>query len=223
MTPVRIVTLALSLFLATGLGACDISIAALNAVEGNGVELRQERNVDDFREVRLLGTGDLLVTSGVDTAVAITCDENLVPLIRTEVDGDVLKIFPEEPIAPEVDLVIEVGTPSIRSVSCAGAGSMEVRGIDEDDFNAGLSGAGKVELYGRADRLEVDVSGVGSVEAEELVAREAIVRVSGVGKAHVNGTERVDARVSGVGKVTYLGNPEVEERVSGLGQISKRD
>jgi len=219
----RLVSLCALLCLAPLVGACDVYGHFADGVDGNGIEVTEVRRVPSFSEVLLSGEGRVEVVIGTPQPIEITGDENLLRLVETTVDGETLHIRSREEIDPKVDLVLRVTTPVLRAVRCSGAGKVDVQGVDENDFVVDLSGAASIHLAGRVDRLELNVSGVGSIQAGELVAREVVIRVSGVGKAHVNATERLDARVSGVGRVTYAGDPTVHERVSGIGRISRRD
>jgi hypothetical protein len=210
---------------ASVLAACDVSahFSMGDGVDGNGIERTEERVVEPFEEVRFAGEGRLEITVGGHQSLSITADDNLLPLIETVVEDETLQIRMIEEIDPDVDLVVRVTTPDLRAVACSGAGSVDVRGLAADDFAVGVSGAAKVDLEGRADTVELNLSGVGSIQAGDLVAREAVVRVSGVGHAHVNASDLVDARVSGVGSVTYEGDPELRESISGLAKISRHD
>lgn len=207
------------------LTACDvrISFGSSDATRGSGVEATETRRLEAFDEVRFAGEGRLEITLGADPSVELSGDDNLLPLVRTEVDGDELVIRPSEPIDPRKDLVVRVSAPSLKRLDCSGSGAVEVRDVDEEDLVVGLAGAARLELAGTVDRFELDLSGVGKVHAEDLSAREVQVRVSGVGQARVRARERLEARVSGIGRVLYSGDPEVEKNISGLGMVSRAD
>lgn len=83
-----------------------------------------------------------------------------------------------------------------------------------------ISNGGSVfELSGVTDRLVVKVAGAGHVNARELIAREVVFRVEGVGFGTVHATDELDVRIEGMGKVTYTGNPNVKRVVEGLGSV----
>ena len=52
---------------------------------------------------------------------------------------------------------------------------------------------------GRVGALTVTLGGVGKLQLVELTAKQAKVRISGIGNATVNVTEDLDAVVTGVG------------------------
>jgi hypothetical protein len=56
----------------------------------------------------------------------------------------------------------------------------------------------------------------------DLVAREAVIEISGAGDVHVHATESLTASVSGAGDVIYTGDPEeVNKDVSGAGRSGR--
>ena len=67
------------------------------------------------------------------------------------------------------------------------------------------------------------MSGSGDVDARDLKAQEAYVKVSGSGDVKVYASEGFRGRVTGSGDIDIYGNPEhVSRHVSGSGDIRKR-
>lgn len=78
-------------------------------------------------------------------------------------------------------------------------------------------------MSGEVDTQQLNISGVGSYDAKELVSKDCEIRISGAGKAVVNATQTLDIEMSGVGKVDYVGNPSVTQNISGAGSIKSID
>lgn len=91
--------------------------------------------------------------------------------------------------------------------------------IIASDLEIGISGAGKVNLSGEVDTQQLNISGVGSYDARELVSKDCEISISGAGRAVVNATQTLDIEISGVGKVDYVGNPSITQSISGAGSI----
>jgi len=72
---------------------------------------------------------------------------------------------------------------------------------------------------GRVGALTATLGGVGKLQLVELTAKQAKVRISGIGNATVNVTEDLDAVVTGVGDIEYQGDPIVRSDVHGLGDV----
>lgn len=115
---------------------------------------------------------------------------------------------------------VEVTLPNVASLRISGAGKVTYRNIDQGELSLDVSGAGTIEVAGKVNRLEADVSGAGNIAAYLLSASHGRLRVSGAGNIDATATESVVARVSGVGKIKIGGNPPQRDTdVSGMGKI----
>ena len=75
-------------------------------------------------------------------------------------------------------------------------------------------------MGGKADKVEIDSEGVGNVEADKLIAREAIVSSEGVGNVSCYASEYLKIRSQGIGNVKYYGKPtETDLSKDGIGKI----
>ena len=64
------------------------------------------------------------------------------------------------------------------------------------------------------------VKGAGDIDAKELVAKQATLRIAGAGSISAHVTEDVDASIAGAGSITVKGNPPVfKKSVKGIGRI----
>ena len=70
-------------------------------------------------------------------------------------------------------------------------------------------------------RLDVTVSGSGTVQFPQLVVNDVRALVSGSGTIFITATKRLDASVSGSGSILYAGNPQdAKKSVTGAGAIT---
>ncbi len=183
----------------------------------------ESRDVSGFDEVELNGVGNLSIEQTGSESLTVEAEEDVLPKIRTEVEGDRLIIGPEpgssiHTIEP-IDYTLTVDDLSALEVS--GAGNVEAEGISTDELAVTVSGTVDVEISGRAGRQEVEISGSGDYRAEDLESREVKIAVGGSGSAIVNVSDELDAEVSGSGSVEYIGNPTVNQDVSGAGGVRK--
>jgi hypothetical protein len=205
------------LLLGAAVGLCACSTV------GNGVPVTETREVGEFEEIDVGGIFDVVVHVGAPTRVEVKGDQNIVPLVVTKISGGRLEIGTTKSIAPNVDLVIDIGTPALRELDLSGAGSAAVSGLDGGEFELDLSGAGKVVLAGRVEQLDAEVSGAGDLDAAALDAGIVRIDLSGAGDADVTARELLDAEVSGAGSIRYGGQPkDVKKDVSGVGSIEPR-
>jgi hypothetical protein len=211
---------------------------------GSGHIITDTRTVGDFDAVAFSSLGDLTIQPGERESLVIEAEDDILPLIRTEVRDGTLTIGYGEPGArldryPTRPIRFTLTVVQLESIDLAGAGNVVATGLEAgrlrtrlsgtgslalddlaaDTLSADLSGAGSLRAAGAAERLEVIVSGVGGFNGADLRAAEAVVNLSGVGSATVWATGRLEVTISGVGSVTYFGSPAVTKTTSGLGTV----
>ncbi len=209
-------------FLATALtasGGCFL----FGGTTGSGTEATEDRAVDDFTEIRASGVYRVEAAIGPETSVTIVADDNILPLIHTEVRNGRLRIDTDGSIRPKVQPVIRVTAPSLEAIQTSGATKIFARDLRGKSFTLETSGASKATLSGAVDELGIEVSGAADISAADLTAETAEVEVSGAGKVDLTVTQSLDVEVSGAGKVTYGGDPAtVNKDVSGAGKVTPR-
>jgi hypothetical protein len=180
--------------------------------------------VANFTSVSLTGIGRVTVRQTGNESLAITAEDNVLPLLEARViDGnlrlgvrDYTHLDPTKPI----EFVLEV--KQLDKLELTGAGSIKVEDLQNTLLSVLISGAGNVFVAGRTTTLEVEISGTGGFDGQHLTAKHATVVSSGVGNSVVNASETLDATVSGVGSIEYIGSPKVNSSVSGVGKVKQR-
>ncbi len=107
-------------------------------------------------------------------------------------------------------------------VSTSGAGQVRFDQLQVQQLSFDVSGAGDGVFAGQARDINVDISGKGRFEGENLAAEQGRVSISGVGDAAVWVTRALRVSVSGAGSVDYWGRPDLRPSISGLGNINPR-
>ena len=207
---------------ALALSACSISWS-FSGVEGSGIRAEEIREVPEFASIALRAAVDVTVEVGSPASITIAGDDNLVPLLETEVRGNELVIRSDQNLAPRVGLSVRVTTPELGAFSISGSGDVEIEGLEREHFEAAISGSGTLEARGRVDRLEATISGSGDMRLGELSAREAEARISGSGDMELHVEELLEYSVSGSGDIRYRGAARVEGKVAGSGSIRHRE
>ena len=107
---------------------------------------------------------------------------------------------------------VRLGESEIRpltseSLRIVNSGSGRITGdVSCDHVDVRLRGVGGVSLGGDASKLNARLSGVGSFESGDLVARRARVAVNGMGSARVMVLDELVGSVSGAGSLSYRGS-----------------
>jgi hypothetical protein len=192
-------------------------------VTGSGAMKLEKRDVSTFTSVEISGAYDVEIVAQKSQSLEIEGDDNLLPLIKTEVNNGVLRIYSDKSFNTKNKLHVRIAVQSLDSINTSGASDITASDIKTDDFNVEASGAGNIELAGETKTLEVSMSGAGELDAKELHAQNVNITSSGAAQADVYATEALQAKVSGAGNVSYYGNPKsVSEDTSGAGTISKK-
>ncbi len=193
---------ALLLMLSLAVGAC-----AIVGERGSGSMATESRDVSGFDQVDLSGSGTVLIAVTGTESLTIEAEDNILPLLTTEVRNGRLELGAKQSISPTREIVYTITVVSLEAVAVSGSGSVTATNIDAGGFDVEISGSGTVTLGGVSESLDVSISGSGGFEGEGLVSATGTVSVSDSGNAVVNVTEDLDVKVSDSGNVEYLGDP----------------
>lgn len=206
----------------SGCGDISITFGDGPSVKGSGVSASESRAVAHFEAIEATGTGKLKLRIDDTDSLKVTADDNILPLIKTEVRDGVLVLSTEGGYTPKSNLLFEVTAKSVKRIENSGTVSIDASGFNGGEFKLETSGVGSATLAGKVDSLKLALSGVGSVDAEALAADRVVAEMSGVGSGSVRAEKSLKADVSGVGSLTWKGAAtDVSTSVSGIGRVSK--
>ncbi len=190
-------------------------------VVGSGNVVTTTPRVEAFDSVRLVGVFRVDLTIGESPSLAITTDDNVMPLIQARVAGGVLTVELGEKVKPSDANTIKITNPTLREFSSTGAIKASIKQVAGPSFTIGVEGAGSVNLTGRSEKLSLKVEGAGKIGALGLKAKAVDVRVDGTGSVDTHAIETLDITLNGIGVVRYRGDPKLTKSVSGLGTVRK--
>jgi hypothetical protein len=157
-------------------------------------------------------------------SVEIETDDNILPLIKTEVREGVLYVTSQERYNATNGVKLRISVPDLTAISSHGAGDIKITDAASNDLKIDSTGAASVKATGKAKSLSISSTGAGDVDTTSLLAEKARVSVSGAASINVYASEQLDVSVSGVGSVNYSGNPKtVNKNVSGLGSVNQAE
>ncbi|WIG58366.1 MAG: hypothetical protein OJF49_001112 [Ktedonobacterales bacterium] len=206
------------------LASATVSLAACGNVVGSGNVKTETRNVSGFSGVALSGAGALNIAQTGVESLSITAEDNILPLITTQVVNNKLEISYQSgtTFQPTKPVIFNLTVKTLDALDISGAGNVTATGITATALTINLSGAGNISVSGTTQSQDVSLSGAGSYSARDLTSQNATVHLSGVGKATVTVSGTLDATVSGAGNVTYYGNPaSVKQNISGIGSVKQ--
>lgn len=219
---------------------------SINATRGSGNVISETRAVSNFHSVVLAGIGELNLTQGDTEALTIQAEDNLMPLLTSEVKDGVLtigvktgtaetSIVPTKPVrydlrVKNLDSIQLSGAgniiaPSLKSetlkLGTSGAGNVNLNQLDVKQLVVTLSGAGNMTVAGQGDSQQVTVSGLGSYNAGDFKTNMTDISLTGAGSATVWAEQTLNGKISGAGSINYYGSPQVTSSVSGIGAVKQ--
>ncbi len=212
--------------LASALAGCNVStnFGGGEQVAGSGARKTERRDVGDFNRLVVEGAYKVEVSCGGPRSLEIEADDNLLPLIRTDVEGGRLRIHSSnQGMKTETMPRVRIGVENLSEVSIPGASDFSLEDLDNDGFKLNVEGASKFRASGETGKFDIMLNGAGLVDARELHAASVTAVNNGAGAITVRASDSLDATVNGVGTIDYYGDPKtVNPKVNGIGKITKK-
>jgi len=214
--------LSFSLFI-VGLMLAGCSLIA--GVSGSGKVVTEKRTVGGFDSILLSGSGQLEVDQNGEESLSITADDNLLPLLTSEVEGTrlVLRVKAGSRLVPSQKIVYKISARKLNGMACEGDTSAVLRGIHTDELKLAISGSGDISADGTSDRQEISIAGSGKYSGANLKSKSATISIAGSGDAVVAASETLDVKVAGSGSIKYIGEPKISQTIAGSGSIERQN
>jgi len=203
--------------------AALLTLSGCHGVRGSGVRKTEKRDLPAFTSIETSGAFEVEVVCQKPASLEIEADDNLVPLMKTEVRGGVLYVSSTKNYSTSGGIVLRITVPDLESVKSTGAGKFHVTDVKNDHFEIRSTGAAQIVAAGQSKSVRIESTGAGKVDAHNLRAATAEVKVTGAAGVEVNATDELDVTVSGAGRVIYGGNPKISKRILGAGQVTKKE
>ena len=195
---------------ASGLAAQNWTSVTYNnmpMVQGSGRVVRQNRPVGRFQRIEMLGAEIVEVRLGARPSVVIAADDNVLPLLTSEVRNGTLTLGNRGSYRMRGPVRVWVTTPDIESFVSSGSGDVTIHGVNNARLALAIRGSGNMRATGRTGALELNIYGSGRAQLAGLAARNVNAGLYGSGDATVRATGQLDARVIGSGNLRYVGRP----------------
>ena len=195
----------------------------LNQVHGSGNRKTEQRQVASFTSISTDGAFDITIVGQKQLALEIEGDDNILPLVGTDVSGNVLHIKNKSSYSVSQPIKITISVPNLEEVTSNGAGRISISALKNERFELDINGAPSLQVSGETEVLKITANGAGNIDTRRLRAAKADVHSNGVTTIDLYAREQLDVVVSGPSNVTYEGNPVVNKTVNGPGTVQKRE
>ena len=203
-----------------------LSIACTkDRLKGDGNIITEVRKPGNFTGMFSSGSSPVTITYGLEFKVEIKGSANLIPKYKTEIRNGVINLGYEQVNVQDDDIEVFITMPEIKTVSMSGSGRLWIDGNfpGHEMFRLSISGSSGTTVRGTfpTNEINVDISGSGYAELENIQAKKGDVRISGSGDVRMTVENILKARISGSGKIYYTGNATVDSEISGSGKVIK--
>lgn len=197
------------------LAGCSLGVA------GSGTLATEKREVPAFTAVDAAIVGNVNITCQAAQEVSLSGDDNILPLIVTEVKDSTLIIKAKEAYHAKNSLTINISAPDVQKLAFTGVGNVKLAGVKNEQITIELIGTGNVEAEGETKDADLRLLGVGEFNAKDLHAENVTVHSTGSGNINAYATKQIDGKLDGVGDLNYYGKPpEVKVKTIGVGKIN---
>jgi len=228
----------------SGIGPIQIGDIQAQRVVGSGNQISEDRSISGVSRVELAIPADLEIKQGSVEALTVQGDDNVLPLLVTDVIGGKLTIRYESQVEvstnqrPRIGLTVKdlrglqlssSGSVKVASITTgdfdlnlSSSGDIDIQGLQVDKITTHLSSSGDITIQGTANQLELDVSSSGSFQAGDLEVQDADVNLTSSGDVTLWVVNVLQAKISSSGNVHYYGNPIVRQSITSSGELISR-
>ena len=219
------------------IGACETG--QIDCLRASSNIISENRDLKDYKGVVFSSLGDIYLTQGSEYSFTIEGPENVVEVITSEVESELLVIGTAACFNGVYDLTIEITAPEFKYINLAGTGSitvvdqiegdilaLEMLGIGEieasvlvDSLYTTIAGSGNVNYSGEVIKHEISSSGIFQLNSYDLQTNKTNINVTGEGDCYVTAKDKLDVVIIGIGNVYYRGQPAITSTISGTGEI----
>ena len=222
--------------------ACQVAIPYM--VTGSGIVDSEAREVRDFDAVSLENMGNVYITVGNTEKLTIEAEDNLLPLLTSEVKNGTLKldVVRGRNIDPTKPITYNLTVKNLKDITLAGSGNIYSAPLEANKMTVILAGSGNINLeeVTSAD-FNVTIAGSGNIHVDEIVSENVDAAINGSGDIHIAGeapkqdlgvfgsgsylagdlqTETMNIDIAGSGNVTVWVTEHLSATVNGSGNIS---
>jgi hypothetical protein len=182
---------------------------------GAGPVKSETREAKAFTKIDVSGGINVNLSIGPLKPLEVSAQENILPLIATDVEGDTLRIHSTGSYTSSATVLVTIVTPSLSAVTSSGGSAMTIEGLQADTFDLNMSGGSGVTAKGTVKTVTIEASGGARFTLGELAANGVTVDLSGGANGTVQASATLTGSASGGAQLTVLGNASVDVSTSG--------
>lgn len=224
-------------------------IAGIGITTAGNSDKTENRNVGNFKAVKVSTGIDLYISMGTSEEVKIVADDEIIDELITEVKDGTLKIYMKQSnnwfnwntgnqtrkayvTVKELEAIEASSGSDVKSENTLKGEDLKVRASSGSDVEIDVyyknvwldtSSGSDAKISGKTKTFEAEASSGSDIKAHELESKICKVSVSSGSDATVNVTDELYAKASSGADVHYYGNPQVKDiDESSGGDVSRK-
>jgi hypothetical protein len=165
------------------------------------------------------------VAASESESLSIQADDNLIPLIKSDVSNGVLRVYgdTDRGFSTKNEIKMKLVVKALESIEIKGSGDVFGESLTGDKLDIIVRGSGDVGFKSlKANEIAVAVKGSGDIKVLSLAAKNVTAQVHGSGDISLGQMDASDAKLSvhGSGDVKAEGKSDrVDIEVHGSGDV----
>jgi hypothetical protein len=201
--------------------AIVLAASIIGCNRGAGEVKTETRQVAGFSRIDVGGGIGLTVRIGPAPSLEVRAQENILPLIASNVENATLRIHSTQAYTTSEGVHVTIVTPTLAGIAMSGGSQGQVAGLAADELAIDLSGGSALTASGTARSVIVNANGGSRGTLSELAATTVTVDMSGGSTATVRASDEVKGSASGGSRVTVLGDAKLNVQATGGSDVSR--
>lgn len=219
------------------LAISSTTVSCIPLIHGNGKVVKEERNITGFDAISVSTGIEVVINQDTFEKVVVEADENIQKILKTELNGNKLRIYLEEGVNYAKRMKVYVTVKQLKSLDAsAGAEakssgkinseSLKIHSSSGSDINvevgcnfvlADSSSGSELTVSGTTVSVKGQCSSGSELKLAKLIAETGDVSASSGAELYVHTTKEIKAHASSGAEITVYGNPAIRDTNSSSG------
>jgi len=197
---------------------------AVEVVNGSGNIKQESRQISAFKQLTITVPATVIFNNNSATLLAITADDNILPLIKSSVDGDHLRIETTGSFNTQHKLKITLGTKQLQQLNLSSTINLTLNQLQGERFTLSAEGQSHVNGNGNLDNLVIHLSGSHQLNFKNIQSNHVSLTTEGSNNVTLEANESLGMNLSGIATIRYSGKPNsINKQVFGIANIMEID
>jgi len=217
---------------------CALALAVVSLSSTAALARAEERNVPDFNAVNVASGIRATVEIGPRRPVRVEAEDDVLDLVETRVEDGALHIGfkPHSRWKGESRVTVTIQTPDLRAIGASGGAIVRATftradesaieasgGSDTARLSVHGSGGAQLDVQGRADSLDLQISGGTRLHGRDLSVKDVDLQASGGSEGDLRANGRIRGSLSGGSDLHVRGGAKAKVATSGGSSVEIED